>query len=285
MSNSMYVAPSNLLDSMNPWIHFIVTKLDNSAVSGILYSLLNTVIRYTTASWIPYDHMLFSHTHEQYVQVVSQVLLVLLNYNHGFQLAENNINEAENSKFRISLSKVNEESDFQMIVGIFNILCISRMLDGLHKLLMNPLQAKSSYLPNSVKELSFTEEIMILVWIFIDINEQLFRFICKNPNILDITECLIFQALSAKLDETKMGLLRMTLFILHMLSSDRNFSVLLNRPFVNRLPQNLELPTFNGCYGDLLIIVSLYVFKCKHRQRLLLFSVEKERWKVFMKAY
>ncbi len=53
MSKSMYTEPADLLKTANPWIHFIVTNLEKAAVLGILCSLLNSVIAYSPAGWVP----------------------------------------------------------------------------------------------------------------------------------------------------------------------------------------------------------------------------------------
>ena len=44
-------------------------------------------------------------------------------------------------------------------------------------------------------------------------------------------------------------------FILLLLSGERNFGVRLNKPYTSRIP--IDVPVFNGTHADLLIIVSL----------------------------
>lgn len=56
----------------------------------------------------------------------------------------------------------------------------------------------------------------------------------------------------------QVGLVRMCSFILQTLSSDRTFSVKLNKPFDGHasLPTNSRIPNFQGSYADYLILVT-----------------------------
>jgi hypothetical protein len=51
----------------------------------------------------------------------------------------------------------------------------------------------------------------------------------------------------------RVGLIHMGVFIILLLSGERNFGVRLNKPYTVRLP--MDIPTFNGTHADLLIIV------------------------------
>ena len=51
----------------------------------------------------------------------------------------------------------------------------------------------------------------------------------------------------------KIGLMHIGVFILLLLSGERNFGVRLNKPYVTRVP--MDIPIFTGTHADLLIIV------------------------------
>ena len=51
----------------------------------------------------------------------------------------------------------------------------------------------------------------------------------------------------------KIGLMHIGVFILLLLSGERNFGVRLNKPYVTRVP--MDIPVFTGTHADLLIIV------------------------------
>ena len=56
----------------------------------------------------------------------------------------------------------------------------------------------------------------------------------------------------------RVGLMHIGVFILLLLSGERNFGVRLNKPYTVRVP--MDIPVFTGTHADFLIIVS--VFPC-----------------------
>jgi hypothetical protein len=89
MSKSVYLPNSN---TINPWLRYLVTKLDKPIVLALLCCLLNVIGKYNPAGWVPYaslnqglmarryDHMLFGDAREPLVLVAAEVLNVLLSY-------------------------------------------------------------------------------------------------------------------------------------------------------------------------------------------------------------
>jgi hypothetical protein len=68
---------------------------------------------------------------------------------------------------------------------------------------------------------------------------------CRWKHHLHLIQCL-----------AKIGLIRLCCFFLHVLSSERSFAVLLNKPFHLNLPGVPDLPRFRGSHADLLVLVS-----------------------------
>ena len=54
--------------------------------------------------------------------------------------------------------------------------------------------------------------------------------------------------------EARVGLMHIGVFILLLLSGERNFGVRLNKPYTIRIP--MDIPVFTGTHADFLIIVS-----------------------------
>ena len=52
----------------------------------------------------------------------------------------------------------------------------------------------------------------------------------------------------------RVGLMHIGVFILLLLSGERNFGVRLNKPYTVRVP--MDVPVFTGTHADFLIIVS-----------------------------
>lgn len=53
----------------------------------------------------------------------------------------------------------------------------------------------------------------------------------------------------------RVGLVHIGVFILLLLSGERNFGVRLNKPYTLRVP--MDIPVFTGTHADLLIVVRL----------------------------
>ena len=57
----------------------------------------------------------------------------------------------------------------------------------------------------------------------------------------------------ARVDQSKSGLMHIGVFILLLLSGERNFGVRLNKPYTAAVP--MDISVFSGTHADLLIIV------------------------------
>ena len=171
------------------------------------------------------------------------------------------------------LSRIHRDEDFSVL------------LKGFCRLLNNPLI--QTYLPGSCKKIGVYQELLILFWKFCDrnkvrltlsahcLNAVWFRNSCTtswNP-VKYWMFSYLFSTFSTMLVQTpvririvfieqkkenfdflaKIGLMHIGIFILLLLSGERNFGVRLNKPYVTRVP--MDIPVFTGTHADLLIIV------------------------------
>lgn len=67
---------------------------------------------------------------------------------------------------------------------------------------------------------------------------------CKNFAIIFLKEFIL----------ARVGLVHIGVFILLLLSGERNFGVRLNKPYTARVA--MDIPVFSGTHADLLLIVS-----------------------------
>ncbi|KAF7723641.1 hypothetical protein EC973_001783 [Apophysomyces ossiformis] len=291
LSKSMYITPSQVLSKEDPWLNFIITRIERKVVLALLCSLLNTACRYNPLGWgVPYNHVVFADTREQLVAVCLRVLLVILDYHSpqttqlarqngqtsdtsateiatGFDvrdpekraLAENgagstmeditlanqeDTHEPVENAFRHYMSKLHRAQDFQFLI------------DGIYRILSNPMQANSTYLPGSTKRVRCHVEMMMLCWKILEINSRFRNYLMDTERALDLMVVLIYHAVENKLNPAQVGLVRMCTFILQTLSSDRTFGVKLNRTFDGHssLPASVRIAAFHGTYADFLII-------------------------------
>lgn len=234
-SESLYLTPVNTGPvQINTWVK-LITKSKHSL--SILASLLNTVCSYDP-SGVPYHHLLFNDTREPLVEVCSQLLAVCFEKQGEEKIAES-IDDENGNKFLFLVNRLHREEDFQFIIK------------GITRLLNNPLQ--SSYLPSSQKRLSCHQELLLLIWRLCDSNKKFLHHILKTSEMLDLIVPILHYLNEAREDPCRLGLVHISVFLLLLLSGERNFGVRLNAPWQSKAA--LDVPSFNGSHGDLLIIV------------------------------
>ncbi|CAI2180637.1 19593_t:CDS:10 [Funneliformis geosporum] len=145
--------------------------------------------------------------------------------------------------FRYYASKLHRAQDFQFI------------MDGIYRILSNPMQANNTYLPGSTKQIRCHQEMMMLCWKFIETNKRFRNYLLETDKVLDLLVVLLYYSIENKQDSAQLGLVRMCAFILQTLSGDRDFGVKLNKVFENHgsLPANVRIHAFNGTYADYMI--------------------------------
>lgn len=74
----------------------------------------------------------------------------------------------------------------------------------------------------------------------------------------------------------RVGLMHIGVFILLLLSGERNFGVRLNKPYSVRVP--MDIPVFTGTHADFLIIVSQYFTSSKMQYKFLA-AEPKSKWR------
>ncbi|KAK0676190.1 HID1 protein, partial [Pygoscelis papua] len=148
------------------------------------------------------------------------------------------------------LSRIHREEDFQFI------------LKGVARLLSNPLV--QTYLPNSAKKIQFHQELLVLFWKLCDFNKKFLFFVLKSSDVLDILVPILYFLNDARADQSRVGLMHIGVFILLLLSGERNFGVRLNKPYSVRVP--MDIPVFTGTHADLLIIVFHKIITSGHQR-------------------
>ncbi|XP_061425944.1 protein HID1-like isoform X2 [Lethenteron reissneri] len=241
--------------SCNSWVKLFCSK-ENRHTLALFTSLLNVVFAYDPVGYgVPYNYLLVRDHREPLVEVACQVLIAALDGEHslpGSPLFGFSIGDSENPQlsrtqqhlncsnlFVTYLSKIHTDEDFQFI------------LSGLVRLLNNPLQ--QTYLPYSTKRVHFHQELLVLFWILCQQNKNFLSFVLKTNDMLGIVVPILYYLNDARDDDSQMGLLSIGVFILLMLSGERNFGIHLNNSLSIRVP--LGIRVFNGTHADLLIIV------------------------------
>lgn len=178
-------------------------------------------------------------TKQMLVTYSLQLLLSMILY----PIPENNASGSTKNCYRHFLGRLHRPQDFQFIV------------DGMSRILMQPLQDKSSYLPGSQSTTILAPEILMLFWETVQCNKRFRSFIIDTDRSHDFVILALFYALEYKNDAAKQGIVRMCAFVLQTLSVEKNFGLHLNKPFERQdtLPACIRINGFKGSYTDFLL--------------------------------
>ncbi|KAF1379558.1 hypothetical protein PFLUV_G00177300 [Perca fluviatilis] len=256
-SEAMYLPSSSDNNVLNPWVTFFCST-ENRHALPLFTSLLNVVCAYDPVGYgIPYNHLLFSDYREQLVEQAVQILIVTLEHDGGVPHrtpSPSSMEEQESAGpenlFVNYLSRIHREEDYDFV------------LKGLARLLTNPLT--QTYLPNSTKKIQFHQELLVLFWKLCDFNKKFLFFVLKSSDVLDILVPILFYLNDARADQSRVGLMHIGVFILLLLSGERNFGVRLNKPYSVHVP--MDIPVFTGTHADLLIVVFHKIITTGHQR-------------------
>ncbi|KAI0471069.1 high-temperature-induced dauer-formation protein-domain-containing protein [Xylariaceae sp. FL0804] len=239
-SQSMYMSPNVLPTKGTRALTYICTCPDKQVVLSVLCSLLNTTLKYNPASWrVPINTLVFKDPKEILVTYTLQVLLVALLY----PIPESVSGSTPKNYYRHFLGRLHRPQDFQFIV------------DGMTRILNQPIQANTSYIPGTQATARFAPEIIMLFWEITQCNKRFRSFMIDTQRAHDFVILILFYATEYKADASKQGVVRMCAFLLQTLSVEKNFGVNLNKSFEGQetLPAIIRIPGFRGSYADFLI--------------------------------
>lgn len=229
--------------------------IPKNIVLALLCSLLNTTMKFNPTTWrtIPYSSAFLSDSRQLLVSYSLQFLLVVLCYplpKEGSSIYQGVVPEGETgavNQFMHYFKKLHRANDFNF------------MVEGMSRVLHQPLSASSTYLPGSQKPVRFYPEMLLLFWESLQQNKRFRSFLIETDRALDFLVVLLFYALEYRTDPAQIGLVRMCVFILQPLSAEAKFAKALNKAFEGQasLPACMRIPSFNGTYADFLII-SMY---------------------------
>lgn len=240
VGKSMYTPLSLLPVQGVKSLTYLATCPDKKLVLSLLCSLLNTTLKYNPTPWrVPYDHVVWKDPKQTLVVYSLQFLLTLLLY----PIPEDGTGTPPKNYYRHFFGRLHQPQDFQFLV------------DGMTRILNQPMQATSSYLPGSQKSVKWAPEMMILFWEALQCNKRFRSFIVDYTRAHDFIIICIFYATEYKTDPAMHGVVKMCVFLLQTLSVEPNFGRNLFKKFEaqDTLPPSIRLANFRGTYGDFLI--------------------------------
>ncbi|CAG7727053.1 unnamed protein product [Allacma fusca] len=248
-SETIYIQPSGDTLIPNKWIEYFSSG-ENRHALPLFTSLLNVVCSYDPVGiGLPYNHLIFADSREPLVEAALQVLVVVLDHDTNNSCEEDTTPNMDNL-FINYISRIHREEDFYFI------------LKGFTRLLNNPLT--QTYLPNSTKKIQFHQELLVFFWKMCDYNKKFLYYVLKSSDVLDILVPILYHLNDSRADQSRVGLMHIGVFILLLLSGERNFGVRLNKPYTATMP--MDIPVFTGTHADLLIIVFHKIITTGHQR-------------------
>ncbi|XP_045448270.1 protein HID1 [Melitaea cinxia] len=249
-SETIYKPASLAATHHNKWIAYL-TSSENRHALPLFTSLLNTVCSYDPVGLgLPYNHLLFADTLEPLVEVALQVLIVTLDHDTSNAVNEDSDERLPDNLFINYLSRIHRDEDFQFL------------LRGATRLLNNPLQ--QTYLPNSAKRVALHQELLVLFWKMCDYNKKFMYYVLKSSDVLEVLVPILYHLNDSRADQSRVGLMHIGVFILLLLSGERNFGVRLNKPYAAAVP--MDIPVFTGTHADLLVVVFHKIVTTGHQR-------------------
>jgi len=126
------------------------------------------------------------------------------------------------------------------------------VFEGFASLLNNVYEPQSTYLPNSSTKLECFQELLVLLWKFLEENPLFMTHALTKCDINELVVPICYLMYKSRRDPAQIGLVHICTFCLLKLSGERSFGVALNKPFTKKLPT--DLPLFSGGHHDLLAI-------------------------------
>ncbi|EPB68889.1 hypothetical protein ANCCEY_12026 [Ancylostoma ceylanicum] len=80
-------------------------------------------------------------------------------------------------------------------------------------------------------------------------------YVLKTSDVLEILVPILYHITESRNDPTRVGLIHMGVFLVLLLSGERNFGVRLNKPYIAKAA--IDIQSFTGTHADLLIIIKL----------------------------
>ncbi|XP_044272660.1 protein HID1 [Tribolium madens] len=250
-SETIYQPPTDITQNPNKWIAHL-TSSENRHALPMFTSLLNTVCAYDPVGLgVPYNHLIFNDSLEPLVEAALQILIVTLDHDTSSSSpTEGEDNTVPDNLFINYLSRIHRDEDFEFI------------LTGVTRLLNNPLV--QTYLPNSTKKVHFHQELLVFFWKMCDYNKKFLYFVLKSSDVLEVLVPILYHLNDSRADQSRVGLMHIGVFILLLLSGERNFGVRLNKPYTATIP--MDIPVFTGTHADLLIIVFHKIITTGHQR-------------------
>jgi hypothetical protein len=262
LSGTMYQRPT-VDRPADSWLHYVCTR-PTYYTAGLFLSLVNIACTYDPIGWgLPYNYLLFGDPREELTYVSLQLLTVLLEYDPSLPGGVSG-----QTKSAASAAANPSEGDGKAAKNVFTRYLASVapadfpfLFDGVAKLLENPLQAANTYLPGSTKELVGQQETLSFLWRVLLGNGAFLRWMLSKGDAVRVIKPVLLFMLESRRDESHLGMVHLSSFLLLVVSGEREFGATLNAPFNEHTE---SLGRVDGRLADVLVLTVAKVLVDAH---------------------
>lgn len=221
----------------------LISSKANELVTQLLYSILNLIISSKPlGSWkLPYSSYFSIESQDHTIQAGLQVLALLT-----YMKFPNFEDVSCLSRNEIPIEALQDNVITQKTAQISDQIELERMYLGLKELIQIKIISQNTYLPGSVKEISYQSEVLVLFWVLIKHNSHFQQFLAAREDVYEL-----IPAITDALSSPDFLIASVSTYILLFFSTQRAISSSLFRQFPNL---STDLPLFSGSYSDFLII-------------------------------
>ncbi|EPY53431.1 dymeclin 3 [Schizosaccharomyces cryophilus OY26] len=239
-----------------------LTYFSNKQFSLIfLYSLINTAITLRSEKWkAAYSNLLHNDVNGPLSKLACQILLVFWDYTapkvslrYFLQRYNLPLDTRVENQYRTYFSRLHLQKDYEFLVESFYRL-------------LNVQLPITSYLPLSQKPSINFPELVLLIWQAILYNNRFRAYLITSSYAADFLIAIQFYALRYRDEPKHSGLVRLCLFIVHYLSSEKVLCEKLNKVCVNSqallTSLGFSIPS-SISYAEFIIVSSFHIAAVK----------------------
>eukprot|EP00041_Stephanoeca_diplocostata_P036436 m.1331669 g.1331669 ORF g.1331669 m.1331669 type:complete len:768 (-) comp24866_c0_seq6:3369-5672(-) len=242
ISRVMYQSAQTAEPEADGWLRYL-TAGTHAKASAFYLSIFNTVLSYDAFGWnMPFGSWFPDVEYQQVVEACGDLVGVLVD----FRPRQNDDSDsAPVNHFANTIASISDDKDFDFVVK------------GMVAMMMGPLQHNRRYPV-------VHHALLITFWRLLDTNEKFVSYVLRSGEVLEIITPALYYIHEYRLNHGQIGLVHICVYILLILSGRRNFSVRLNKEYEPTI--RIPVPTFEGNYGDLILLVihSLLTSKNPH---------------------
>ncbi|KAK7206377.1 high-temperature-induced dauer-formation protein-domain-containing protein [Myxozyma melibiosi] len=266
LSEAMYHYPGVLPTKGVRFISYMVCNPDKRVVLSVLCSLLNTVMKYNPGWRVSYISAGSLDPRQLLVTYCFQLLLILVTYSipDGEDIVSLGIHIEESAETPTvqtvpDMARKYLKNWYKYYLGrLHRIQDLQFLADGISRLLNQPMQSATSFLPGSQTQIEWAPELIMLFWDLVRHNSRFRNYIISSDRIHDFVVLLLYYSYTYRQDASKVGLVRLCIYVLLTISADSVFSVRLNKTFDshNALPSSMRIPGWDesSSYADYLLL-------------------------------